>query len=150
MASPDTWTLDLTDLRESEIAKILAISELLGVSNGSLYELLRRYSSMIEGAIKEAPFQKGDRVQLLTDPVIGPGSGWLGAKHFLVKGAKATVRCVQLNSNGWRIGLMFDKDSHVDINGKEHLRDASDRGVYFFPANQVGRADAARKTRKAK
>lgn len=45
-----------------------------------------------------APFREGDRVMLVKVPEINEKNswGWMGAKHFLVYGAKGTVKCVDL------------------------------------------------------
>lgn len=132
------WVTDLHDQQKADGETIRAFYELVGNLTGSpLVEVLRRYQDMIAGAIAEAPCEQCDRVELVEDVIIGPASGWIGAKHFLVKGAKATVRAVKLNQLGYRVGLVFDDDSRIDQDGNRHPTVPEARGVYFLPASAV-------------
>jgi len=75
------------------------------------------------------PYKVGDRVQLSATPEIGKGSGWYGSKHFLVKGAAATVKSTDFNNGLFCFGLVFDDDSWVDTDGKVY---PTETGKYIF------------------
>jgi hypothetical protein len=57
------------------------------------------------------PFVEGDRVALVDTPEISQGSGWYGSKHFLIKGALATVASTDFRDGLFHFSLLFDDDS---------------------------------------
>ena len=86
------------------------------------WKKLREYA---EGLFTRAPFQVGDRVRLTKTPEITEKKawGWLGGKHFLVKGAMATVKHVDFWDGHFNAMLIFDDESWIDYQGVEHPRD---------------------------
>jgi hypothetical protein len=86
-----------------------------------------------------APFKVGDRVQLAKTPDINKETswGWLGAKHFLIKGALATVHSRQFYDAHFIFGLYFDNDSWLTPEGVKHMRLPKDRGLYMFRAESL-------------
>jgi len=135
----DTWSADISELTEYETLKVKLFKELFG-SNGPLVDSLNRYLNLMDGAKSIAPYKPGDRAVLRVAPTIGSGSGWRGAAHFLVAGALATVKCCQLHSNGWGVGLVFDNDSRVDhLNGDITMTPINERGIYFFRDFQLSK-----------
>ena len=62
---------------------------------------------------KYAPFKVGDRVMLTATPDINQKDswGWMGAKHFLIRGAVGTVREVDVCAAGFRANVEFDDES---------------------------------------
>jgi hypothetical protein len=69
-----------------------------------------------------APFKPGDRVVLKKTPVIGEDQshGWLGSKHFLVAGAKGTVKFVDCYNGVFEADVVFDDETWIDHEGKQH------------------------------
>lgn len=69
------------------------------------------------------PFKVGDKVKLTRTPEITETKawGWMGSKHFLVKGAVATVREIDYRSesNCFEYWLEFDNDSFINSITKE-------------------------------
>jgi len=137
-------------------AQRAAIAEALGLhmGGGSSSALDQAYFyliDMLEGAVACAPFSKGDRVELNYTPEItaSTASGWLGGKHYLVEGSKATIACVSFGSFGWGVDLIFDDESWIDSNKVVRPIEAKDRHLYGFNARRV-RAIAPLSTKAVK
>lgn len=86
-----------------------------------------------------SPFKIGDRVRLTKTPEITQDKawGWLGAKHFLIKGAIAEVCSVDIRkaddgSGVFTYELRFEKDSWIDQYGQLHMRLGDKRSLYSF------------------
>lgn len=82
-------------------------------------EALERFLSFME---KQANFKVGDRVELSETPYINPidSPGWMSCKHFLVKGAKGTIRDVSYHGNEFGYSVSFDDESWLDSKGNLH------------------------------
>jgi len=80
-----------------------------------LKEVLQSYASLFN---RFCPYKVGDRVQLKEDLDIPQGSGWYGSKHFLVKGAIATVKDCGYRSDLFFFGLEFNDESYIDRLGE--------------------------------
>ena len=82
---------------------------------------------------KYAPFRVGDRVMLTETPEITAEKswGWLGAKHFLVRGALGTVVSVDYSDNQFIAGTNWDDDSWVDPYTKE-VKNLDQKSIYVF------------------
>jgi hypothetical protein len=78
------------------------------------------------------PFKVGDRVQLKKAPKIDKGSGWSGSQHFLVEGAKATVKSCDWHKNQFVFTLEFDNESWIDSTGKIRPVTPEHRHVFGF------------------
>ena len=59
------------------------------------------------------PYKIGDRVQLTKEPEILSSSGLYYFKHFLIKGAIATVESQDFRDGKFRFGLIFDDESWI-------------------------------------
>lgn len=82
-----------------------------------------------------APFKVGDTVELLETPVISEEEcwGWLGGKHFLVKGARGEVCEVDVDGEGFTAYVAFEEDSWIESHtGRVNPRPRKDRKRYGF------------------
>jgi hypothetical protein len=86
---------------------------LIGGPASYYYERLIDY---YKGCMAAAKFKKGDRVQLRED-----ATGWVYCKHFLVKGAVATVEEVDYYKGDYWYDLEFDDETWVDSNGVKRV-----------------------------
>jgi hypothetical protein len=61
----------------------------------------------------QSKFQMGQRVRLAVTPVITntESFGWLSSKHFLAKGALATIAAIDFYKDHFCYNLMFDNES---------------------------------------
>lgn len=101
------------------------------------WKKLRTYA---EALFQRAPFKVGDRVRLTKTPEISETKswGWLGAKHFLVKGAMATVAEVDFSDGHFEAWLHFDDESWMSsIDGKIHP--VEEKAMYHFWETQIER-----------
>jgi len=92
-----------------------------------------------------APHKVGDRVRLTDTPTINAKEswGWLGDKHFLIKGAVATVFSVEADGNGFFYGVQFDADSWINSYTKVvNPRPPKERHVFNFSARWLEQANA--------
>lgn len=94
-------------------------------------KLVECYDLLID---RYSPHKVGDRVVLCRTPEISPkkSHGWMGSKHFLVKGAAAVVREVSADARGFSYELEFEGESWIDRDGKESPIPAKDRHVFHF------------------
>jgi hypothetical protein len=104
------------------------------LDGGDLDFYIRRLTDNYKFLLTLAPHQIGDRVMLAETPEITPTQrwGWMGAKHFLVKGAKATVKEVEADGREFGYMLEFDDDSWIDSGNEVHLSPPGSRGAYCF------------------
>lgn len=86
---------------------------------------------------KYAPFKAGDRVELAVTPEITKHKsyGWIGSKHFLVEGAKATVLTVDIDRHDLTFGVEFDEETWIDRDGVK--RPVSRKHSYGFRAEAL-------------
>jgi len=82
------------------------------------YKLLTILSSYHGLFDRFCPYKIGDRVQLTKEPEILSSSGWYYSKHFLIKGAIATVESQDFRDGKFRFGLIFDEESWMSSDGK--------------------------------
>lgn len=90
-----------------------------------------------------APFKIGEKVFLRRTPSISESKswGWLGGKHFLVKGAIAEVRDIDAESDGFYFFIAFDDDSWIESHTKKvHPRPPKNRGIYRFYERELASA----------
>lgn len=69
------------------------------------------------------PFGIGDKVELNQNLDIGKSSGWYHCRHFLTCGSKATVVDIDFYKGQFRMDVLFDNETWIDIHGKEHKTD---------------------------
>ena len=100
----------------------------------AIKQALRKFKTFIN---TEARFKVGDRVELAYTPVITETEswGWLGSKHFLIEGAKATVNDVDYRG-GFGYSVQFDGESWMDRDGVVHP--ITDRvHTYYFSEEKI-------------
>ena len=104
--------------------------------NDWYFAKMRAYA---EGLFERAPFKPGDRVRLTATPEISSEVrwGWLGAKHFMVKGALATVREVDFSRGQFEAYLHMDDETWIDSEGVHRPVDSP--SLYHFWENQIER-----------
>jgi len=95
------------------------------------FEKMRGYAIALFD--KYAPFRPGDRVMLTKTPEITAEKswGWMGAKHFLVRGALATVYQMDYIDGRFIAGCQFDDDSWISDHDKQ-LHAIVEKGIYTF------------------
>lgn len=96
----------------------------------AIKQALRKFKTFIE---TKAKFKVGDHVELAMTPVINERDsfGWLGSKHFLIEGARATVMDVDYRGNGFGYAIMFDEESWKDNQGVIHPMKERKHTYYF-------------------
>jgi len=98
---------------------------------------LRKFKKYIE---TQARFKVGDHVELAETPVITERTahGWLGSKHFLLEGAKATVSDVDCRSGEFGYDIVFDDESWKEsFTGVIHQTEAKHKHCYYFPEERL-------------
>jgi hypothetical protein len=121
-------------MNEETLPQLIELVEQLEkLTRGNLADL--KYHLQTANSIwRLAPFKVGDRVQLAKTPNINEKDswGWMGAKHFLIKGAAATVQVREFYDASFVFGLHFDDDSWLTPEGVKHMHDK--KGLYMFRA----------------
>lgn len=102
-------------------------------------EIVNCQRSMFE---RFCPFSIGDRVQLSKTPNLDKSPAWASSKHFLIKGAAATIKDRGYSGDLFTFSLEFDDESWIDNDGKEHfiVRPRS-KHLYSFPENMITKED---------
>jgi hypothetical protein len=82
-------------------------------SNFKLTEIISCHASLFD---RFCPFKVGDRVQLTKAPEISErvAYGWLGAKHFLIPGAKAIIVSRGYKGDKFTFGLEFEDETWIN------------------------------------
>ena len=104
---------------------------------------LRQFKTFIK---TNAKFQVGDRVELALTPEINAHTapGWMGSKHFLFEGAKATVTEISFRCNEFRYAVCFDDESWIHTFTKEiHMVEANHKHSYWFDEEQIRPANSS-------
>lgn len=83
----------------------------------------KKLQAYAQGLFDRAPFKAGDRVRLTVTPDINEKDswGWMHAKHFLVKGALATVHSVDFSDGLFNALCVFDDETYLHYHTKEKL-----------------------------
>ena len=116
--------------------KIAEAQRLLERGPSSYYvnEITGAYEYLMD---RFAPSKVGDRVMLKEAPDLDFNSGWQSSKHFLVRGALATVKNIDCGPKGFAVQVIFDDESWIKedwaTKTKEVVPMAEDRKhVYGF------------------
>lgn len=80
-----------------------------------------------------APFKVGDKVMLIKVPKPFP-TGWEHCAHFIVMGARAVVRSVHCDREGFAIDVHFNAESWIDRDGKVTLMELDRKHNFCFRA----------------
>lgn len=112
------------------IEKIREADRLLnkGPLSYTIEQLVACYDLLIN---KYAAFCLGDKVQLKITLTITEKTnhGWMGAKHFLVKGATGTIAEVGCNGKGFYYLVDFDDQTYISYGERKSV---SQHGLYHF------------------
>jgi len=127
----------------NEIAKkLIEIEKLLGhcINRGSLPYSFERVNEYVEALFKRfCSFKVGDKIELSKAPKIDKDNspGWRSSKHFLIKGAVGTINDIDYRNNKFVYGIVFDKESWLNLQGKEELTKEERKHIYYFPENFI-------------
>ena len=129
-----TNTLEYAEYLNAVKTKASELDNLLSNEFGfKLNKVLQSYASLFN---RFCPYKVGDRVQLKEDLDIPQGSGWYGGKHFLVKGASATVKtCGDYRNDLFGFELEFDNESYIDQHGE--VKTAITKHLYYLSENLI-------------
>lgn len=88
-----------------------------------------------------SPFKVGDRVTLSMTPKITTEErwGWMGSKHYLIKGSIASIRERSFYGGKFIYGVTFDDESYKDLDGILHP--AEEKHIYSFAAEWLSKFD---------
>lgn len=134
MSDVEQYAKDLEEL----VAYATEFKNKVGRSCGGSFkwgvgEVLQSYRSMFD---RFCPYKIGDRVQLKSSCRINdPTHGWYGCRHFLVKGAKATVRERGYTDGQFTFMIEFDNETWIDSKGKE--LPVTSKHVFHFGENSL-------------
>ena len=93
-------------------------------------QILDSYLSLFD---RFCPYYIGDRVQLKRDcDIPNSAHGWYHCRHFLVKGAKATVRERGYVDGKFTFYIEFDDESWIDSDGIMYKKDDKNKHVFHF------------------
>ena len=131
-----TNTLEYAAYLNTVKAKVSELDNLLSNEFGyKLNEVLQNYASLFN---RFCPYKVGDRVQLKEDLDIPENSGWYSSKHFLVKGAIATVKtCGDYRNDLFCFGLEFDDESYIDTHGE--VKHVIAKHLFYLSENLIER-----------
>ena len=92
-------------------------------NSGPASYYFERMKEYYEGCMKASKFKLGQRVQLKEDVDTSEKPGWDHCKHFLIKGAPASIRDVDYLDGRYIYDLEFDNESWIkDYEGFKKLR----------------------------
>lgn len=120
-------------LETNEIKNAIEVLSTVEFSLSDIVKMLEKCELYRKALLEKSPFKKGDTVVLTKTPDINEKDsfGWLGSKHFLIKGAKAKVAKVEMNSKGlYCYGLLFENDSYILSSGE--IKFTQDKAQYSF------------------
>ena len=86
----------------------------------------KRLKDYYQGCMAASKFKVGDQVKLVEDVDTSGAPGWEGCKHFLIKGAKATIKHVDYMDGRYRYDIEFDVETYLsnyDVNTHTILKE---------------------------
>lgn len=108
--------------------------ELSGGPASYYYERLVDYYN---GCMAAAKFKVGQRVELV-EAYAGDASGWAHCKHFMLKGAKATVVGVDYYKGEYSYDIEFDIETWIDRHGAKRV--VEKKHLFRFGQNDLKKA----------
>jgi NTP pyrophosphatase (non-canonical NTP hydrolase) len=83
---------------------------------------------------KHCPFKVGDRAKLSKTPDINEKDswGWMGAKHFLIKGKEGTIESVDFHIDKFIFGFIPDNQTYIPSSGDRTEIPINEPYVYMF------------------
>lgn len=110
----------LNEIRESLSGVNDALCKLNSVvSHGPATYYFERIMEYFDGCMAASKFKVGDRVELVEDVDTSDAPGWNNSKHFLIKGAKATVDEVDYYNGKYRYSVVFDDETWINTKGEK-------------------------------
>jgi hypothetical protein len=137
MSNTPKYIVDLNNIK----AKVTELDRLLnaGEIGFKLNEVLSSYASMFD---RFCPYKVGDRVQLKESLDIPKGHGWYHCRHFLIKGAIATVKECGYRDGLFSFGLIFDDESDIHYQTGEIIPTGeSERHLFTLPEDRIEKLD---------
>jgi hypothetical protein len=119
-------------MKELDIVSIIKdVKQLESLSNGNLHHWIYVLESA-NTIWERCPFKVGSFVILNRTPEITNDKswGWLGAKHFLIKGARGVIKDREFYNGKFIFSISFDDDSWIDSYGVKHYH--NDKALYLF------------------
>lgn len=112
------------------------VGEFMGGSNssGNRYYLNQAYG-FLEAMENHLPVKKGSNVKLKIIPDCN--NAWRSCKHFLIKGAPATVESIGSHDGYIYIYLIFDNESWIDSEGKVNPMQEKHTFKFYLDAIEV-------------
>lgn len=116
-------------MKELKINELLSALSELDVINSKLHGYCNGYSELraiLEHSLtvfELAKFKIDDRVKLIITPEINEKTcrGWIGHKHYLVKGAVATIKDREFYNGKFIYSVIFDDESYLNYKTKEKI-----------------------------
>jgi hypothetical protein len=133
MANTIKYVDDLNNIK----AKVTELDRLLnaGELGFKLNEVLLTHASLFR---RFCPYKGGDRVQLKESLDIPEGYGWHHCRHFLIKGAIATVKETGYRDDAFTFGLVFDDESCVHYRTGEIIPTEDDeKHLFYLSENKI-------------
>jgi hypothetical protein len=137
MANTIKYVDDLNNIK----AKVTELDRLLnaGELGFKLDEVLLTHASLFS---RFCPYKVSDRVQLKESLDILEGHGWYHCRHFLIKGATATVKECGYRDDAFTFGLVFDDESHIHHRTGEIIPAKDDeKHLFYLSENKIEAAN---------
>ena len=114
--------------------------------NYYIEELIKNYNGFID---RFCPLGIGDRVELTYTPNITKENawGWLGYKHFLVKGSPGTVVSRSAREGKFSFGIEFDLDCYIadfSPNKPKEVKSSRRMHAFSFGENNLIKTDKSK------
>jgi NTP pyrophosphatase (non-canonical NTP hydrolase) len=83
---------------------------------------------------KHCPFKVGDRAKLSKTPDINEKDswGWMGSKHFLVKGKEGTIESVDFSRDEFMFGFIPDNQTYIPSFTDKTEKPINDPHIFMF------------------
>lgn len=89
------------------------------------------------GCMAAAKFKEGEKVKLKEDVDTSDAPGWNHCKHFLIKGAEATVDSVDYSKGKFYYGIIFDNETY--INRDDEIKPVTNKHTFCFQQKYLKR-----------
>jgi hypothetical protein len=133
-------------MKDTDIQKIIDGLEKIGSIFGCSLIEWRHILQSANSLWSKCPYQIGQAVQLNKTPEITQEKswGWMGSKHFLIKGAVAHIKTREFYDGRFVFGLNFQDESWIDFEGKIHPK--TEESIYCFGESWLEAFDEKRYT----
>lgn len=89
------------------------------------------------GCMAASKFKEGDKVKLKEDVDTSDAPGWHYCKHFLIKGAEATVKSVDYSKGKFYYDIIFDNETYINNDGE--VKPVSKKHTFNFQQHYLKR-----------